>query len=117
MRQCSTRPRAFLDEAIRYLTMIVAPKEPGIDRTTPVLFGLFSLITLWANSYYTKHAPTVRIASWYRKSLPTFSDALANIRRPLWTQGNLQASRQGLDLTKVSPATLNTWIDMACYAA
>jgi hypothetical protein len=97
--------------------MIVAPKEPGIDRTTPVLFGLFSLITLWANSYYTKHAPTVRIASWYRKSLPTFSDALANIRRPLWTQGNLQASRQGLDLTKVSPATLNTWIDMACYAA
>ena len=91
--------------------------EPAIDRTTPVLLGLFSLITLWANDHYTKHLPTVRIASWYRKSLPTFSDALANIRRQLWTQSNLQASRHGLDLAKVSPATLNTLIDMACYAA
>ena len=91
--------------------------EPAIDRTTPVLLGLFSLITLWVNDHYTTHAPTVRIASWYRKSLPTFSDALAHIRRQLWTRGNFQASRQGPDPTKISPATLNTLIDMACYAA
>ena len=91
--------------------------EPAIDRTTPVLLGLFSLITLWANNHYTTHASTVRIASWYRKSLPTFSDALATIRRQLWTRGNFQASRQGLDPTKISAATLNTLIDMACYAA
>jgi hypothetical protein len=64
-----------------------------------------------------KHPPTVRIASWYRKSLPTFSDAFANIRRQLWTRGNLQASLQGPDPTKLSLATLNTLIDMACYAA
>jgi hypothetical protein len=38
--------------------------EPAIDRTTPVLLGLFSLITLWANDHYTKHVPTVRIVSW-----------------------------------------------------
>jgi hypothetical protein len=91
--------------------------EPAIDRTTPVLLGLFSLITLWANDHYTKHVPTVRIASWYRNSLPTFSDALANIRRLLWTQSNLQESRHGLDLAKISPVTLNTLIDMACDAA
>jgi hypothetical protein len=91
--------------------------EPAIDRTTPVLLGLFSLITLWANDHYTTHAPTVRIASCYQKSLPSFSDALANIRRQLWTPGNFQASRQGLDPTKIPPAALNTLIDMACYAA
>jgi hypothetical protein len=91
--------------------------EPAIDRTTPVLLGMFSLITLWANEHYKTQAPTVRIASWYRKSLPTFSDALANIRRQLWTRSNFQASRRGLDPTKISPGTLNTLIDMACYAA
>jgi hypothetical protein len=91
--------------------------EPAIDRTTPVLLGLFSLITLWANDHYTKHTPIVRTASWYRKSVPTFSDALADIRRRLWTQGNLQMSRQEFDPAKISPATINTLIDMACYAA
>src|SRR5271157_442970 len=91
--------------------------DPAIDRTTPVLLGLFSLITLWANDHYAKHAPTVRVASWYRKSLPTFSDALAAVRRQLWTQGNLQGSRQGIDPAKICPSTLNILIDMACYAA
>src|SRR5208283_2679707 len=91
--------------------------DPAIDRTTPVLLGLFSLITLWANDHYAKHAPTVRVASWYRKSLPTFSDALAAVRRQLWTPGNLQGSRQGIDPAKICASTLNVLIDMACYAA
>jgi hypothetical protein len=91
--------------------------EPAIDRTTPVLLGLFSLVTLWADDHYNKHAPMVRTASWYRKSLPTFSDALAHIRRRLWTQGNSPMSRQEFDPTKISPTTLNTLINMACYAA
>jgi hypothetical protein len=91
--------------------------EPAIDRTTPVLLGLFSLITLWANDHYAKHTPMVRTASWYPKPLPTFSDALADIRRRLWTEGNLQISREEFDPAKISPATINTLIDMACYAA
>jgi hypothetical protein len=91
--------------------------EPAIARTTPVLLGLFSLITLWANEAYTTQAPAVRIASWYRKSLPTFSDALANVRRQLWVPGNLPRSRQMLDLTKILPSETNSSIHLACYAA
>jgi hypothetical protein len=91
--------------------------EPAIARTTPVLLGLFSLITLWANEVYTTQAPTVRIASWYRKSFPTFSDALASVRRELWTGGNLPGSRQILDPTKILPSELNALIDLPCYAA
>jgi hypothetical protein len=91
--------------------------EPAIDRTTPVLLGLFSLITLWANDHYAKHTPMVRTASWYPKALPTFSDALDDIRRQLWTHGNLQISREKSDPAKISPAIINTLIDMACYAA
>jgi hypothetical protein len=91
--------------------------EPAIARTTPVLLGLFSLITLWANDAYTTQAPPVRTASWYRKSLPTFSDALASVRRQLWTPGNLSGSREMLDPTRIPSAQLNTLMDLACYAA
>ena len=80
--------------------------EPAITRTTPVLLRLFSLITLWANEAYTTRTPAVRIASWYRKTLPTFSDALASVRRELWTAGNLSGSRQILDPNE-NPLTPN----------
>ena len=43
--------------------------------------------------------------------------ALADIRRRLWTEGNLQISREEFDPAKISPASINTLIDMACYAA
>ena len=89
----------------------------AIARTTPFLLGLFSLITLWAGDLHATQAPTVRVASWYQKSLPTFSDMLASIRRQLWMHGNLQGSRQRMDATKIPPATLNTLMDLACYAA
>jgi hypothetical protein len=88
--------------------------EPAIARTTPILLGLFSLITLWANEHYAGRTPVVRIASWYRKSLPTFSDALGCIRRDLWAQGNLSGSRQMLDATRIPAAQLKTLIDLAC---
>jgi hypothetical protein len=91
--------------------------DPAIDRTTPVLLGLFSLITLWANDHYTKPTPVARTAIWHPKSSPTFSDALASVRRQLWLQGNFQMSRQESDPAKISPATLNTLINLACYAA
>jgi hypothetical protein len=89
----------------------------AIDRTTPVLLGLFSLVTLWADELYATKMPTVRSASWYRKSLPTFSDALASVRHLLWTKGNSRGSRLAPDPETMPPATLNTLIELACYAA
>jgi hypothetical protein len=47
----------------------------AIARTTPFLLGLFSLITLCADELFTTRAPAVRLASWYRKSLPTSGSA------------------------------------------
>jgi hypothetical protein len=91
--------------------------DPAIDRTTPVLLGLFSLVTLWANDIFTNGAPLVRGASWYRKPLPTFSDALASVRRQLWLDSNLPMSRKVDDTAGIHQATLNTLIDLACYAA
>jgi hypothetical protein len=91
--------------------------DPAIARTTPALLGLFSLITLWANDLYAIHAPTPRTASWYPKPLPTFSDALAAVRRELWTPQNFEISSHTQDGAKISHLAINRLINVACYAA
>jgi len=62
----------------------------AILRTTPALLGLFSLITLWADGLARDTANTLRpnAAAWYRKKEPTFSDAIAAVRRMLWAPSN-----------------------------
>jgi DDE superfamily endonuclease len=57
----------------------------AIIRTTPALLGLFSIVTLIAGQLAQEHTLPVRQAAWYRKSLPTFVDAIAIVRRHLWT--------------------------------
>ncbi|HEY6432202.1 MAG TPA: hypothetical protein VIZ17_09475 [Acetobacteraceae bacterium] len=91
--------------------------DPAIARTTPALLGLFSLVTLWAHELYATQAAAPRIASWYPKPLPTFSDALATVRRELWTGRGLQTSSHIQDIDKLSPAAVNSLISVACYAA
>ena len=91
--------------------------DHAIARTTPALLGLFSLITLWAHELYGSESPAPRTASWYRKALPTFSDALATVRREIWAGHDLQTSSQIQDVGKLSPATVNNLINLACYAA
>jgi len=61
--------------------------DQAIARTTPALLGLFSLVTLMAHPYMDQRDSCrlpIRQAAWYVKDLPTFSDALALVRRRLW---------------------------------
>jgi hypothetical protein len=59
----------------------------AIQRTTPLLFGLFSLVSLWAAELAAKTATLpVLGAAWYKKPEPTFADALAAVRRMLWAE-------------------------------
>ncbi len=60
--------------------------EKAIQRTAPALLGLFSLVTLLAHRYMAEGAQIVRKAAWYDKAHPTFSDALALVRRKLWAR-------------------------------
>ena len=91
--------------------------DPAIARTTPALFGLFSLVALWANNLQATAASLPRAASWYRKPLPTFSDALAAVRRQLWTREDFHVSASAADLDELPRTTLNRLIHAACYAA
>ena len=60
--------------------------EKAVRRTAPALLALFSLVTLFAHQQKTRMPEAVRRAAWYGKEHPTFSDALALVRKELWTQ-------------------------------
>jgi hypothetical protein len=56
----------------------------AIARTTPVLLGLFSLVTVLALQLSGDGQIPVPMTAWYHKEEPTFSDCLALVRRHLW---------------------------------
>jgi len=88
----------------------------AIARTTPALFGLFSLITLWAAEANVIAALYPRSAAWYAKEAPTFSDAIAAVRRVLWGVPNLSTSRQNPEIVKIPAALLKRLTEAICYA-
>ena len=86
----------------------------AILRTTPVLLGLFSLIALWAERIRAERGLLPERVRWYSKSDPTFSDALALVRRELWTSPTFATSRQDREITKIPAGLLNRLILVAC---
>jgi hypothetical protein len=93
--------------------------DKAIARTTPLLLGLFSWITLVAHaSHSSGHSVTVRQSAWYTKTLPTFSDVLALVRHQLWSSlPTFQTSRENPDTIKVSRPFLASLVETLCYAA
>ena len=91
--------------------------DRAIARTTPLLFGLFSLVTLLAHQLIVAEAKPVRTAAWYAKALPTFSDAIALVRRQLWSHSYFSTSGQDTDLIKIPRTLLERFTDALCYAA
>ncbi|MBA3617676.1 MAG: transposase [Rubrobacteraceae bacterium] len=89
----------------------------AIRRTTPALLGLFSLVTLFAHRRMAQGSEVPRQASWYRKSHPTFSDALALVRRELWAEGTFCGSAREADMVKVPRVFVERLTETLCYAA
>jgi hypothetical protein len=59
----------------------------AIERTTPCLLGLFSLVVLMAQRLHPQTLP-LRESGWYSKQEATFSDVLAAVREHLWRARN-----------------------------
>ncbi len=59
----------------------------------------------------------VRQAAWYPKARPTFSDALALVRRELWAQVACSMSACDPDIVEVPRAFVERLTDALCYAA
>jgi len=91
--------------------------DKAIARTTPALFGLFSLVTLLAHRLLGDQPCPVRRAAWYVKPVPTFSDTLALVRHYLWTQTDFRLSLSDDDRQQVPRALVDHLAHLLCYAA
>jgi len=90
-----------------------------VQRTTPVLLALFSLVTLLAHDrlQIAPDALSIRQAAWYHKQTPTFSDALALVRRHLWSQITSDTSPFDHDSTQIPQAFVDHLCSLLSYAA
>jgi len=109
------------EEARQYLGVETQRQwsDKAIARTTPLLLGLFSWITLVAHAFHSSgHPVAVRQSAWYPKPLPTFSDALASVRHQLWSSlPTFQTSGENPDTIKVYRPFFASLVETLCYAA
>lgn len=89
----------------------------AITRTTPALFGLFSIVVLFAHELLPQDHWHLRQSAWYVKSRPTFIDALALVRSYLWAPRLFERSGGERDLIKVPSQVFSCWLEALCYAA
>lgn len=89
----------------------------AIARTTPVLLGLFSLVTLLAHPHLRERSGPIRQAAWYHKHAPTFADALALVRREIWAHATLRMSSDDAEMVKVPRALVERLTETLCYVA
>jgi hypothetical protein len=115
------RLEVTFEEARRHLGVETQRQwsDKAIARTTPLLLGLFSWVTLAAHALHSSNCPVAtRQAAWYVKSLPTFSDVLALVRQQLWfCLPTFQTSRSCPDMIKVSRPLFASLVETLCYAA
>ena len=91
--------------------------DNAINRTTPSLFGLFSLITLMANELQKGDKLKVRNVAWYEKEVATFSDAIGCVRQQIWEFQSFQTSENEYEVIKIPRSFLKTLTDTLCFVA
>jgi hypothetical protein len=91
--------------------------DKSIERTTPILLGLFSWITLAAHLLVERGQLSVRQAAWYVKERPTFSDALSAVRHQLWLSATIfSMSATEPDIVKIPESLFARLVDTVCYS-
>jgi hypothetical protein len=90
----------------------------AILRTTPALLGLFSLITVWASGLAQANGGLLHLhaTAWYDKKEPTFSDAIAAVRRVLWSPPDFSMSRTMTDTVLMPVQLLKRFVETLSIA-
>jgi hypothetical protein len=87
----------------------------AILRTTPALLALFSLVTLIAHQHAKHRKLPIRQAAWYHKARPTFSDALALVRRQIWQHECFPLVASPSDHSKMTVTIQNRLLSALCF--
>lgn len=91
--------------------------DKAIGRTTPCLFGLFSLVTMMAETLAKEGKLKIRSAVWYEKRVATFSDAIGCVRQQTWESQSFQTSKNEWEMIKIPSSFLNTLTDTLCFVS
>ena len=87
----------------------------AIERSTPLLFGLYSLVTLFGQALHPDGGIPVAQTAWYRKQTATFCDVLALVRRQMWGSETFSISPTDQDVVLVPCSTLERLSWAVCY--
>jgi len=89
----------------------------SVLRTAPCLLGLFSLICLIFAEHARRHRIRPRTTAWYAKKEPTFSDAMATVRRLFWSETIFERSSHNDPFEKLPGRLRNLLLDRLSQAA
>ncbi|WP_456640528.1 IS701 family transposase [Bradyrhizobium sp. USDA 10063] len=91
--------------------------DKAILRTTPILLGLYSLVTLWTHDLAKARKLKPRTTAWYPKSVLTFGDAIAAVRREIWAHQISFMSRPHRDAIEIPRHIWHRMQDALAHAA
>ena len=125
------RPRAVVQQCIKRWTIETTFEESrthlgletqrqwsdrAIERTTPCLFGLYSVVALLAHALHPDGKIPIQRTAWYDKSQATFAEVLAVVRRHLWGDLSYSTSAHAPDLVGIPRSELSRLVQAVCYA-
>lgn len=91
--------------------------EKSVGRTGPCLLGLFSVVALIYREQTKGRRAKAQSEPWYPKTEPTFSDAVASVRRVLWDQTILSEALGHDALNQLPPKLRETLLNELSWAA
>src|SRR6266568_6591783 len=87
----------------------------AIERSTPCLLGLSSLVILLGQALHPDGKIPIQQTAWYSKTQATFSDILATVRQYLWSGLTFQTSAADPTVCLLSCNELMQLVQAACY--
>ncbi len=87
----------------------------AIERSTPCLLGMFSLVALFGKALHPDGNVPVQRTAWYHKAEATFSDVLAEVRRHLWGNFTYHTSSTDPDVCLVPRSHVDRLAYAVCY--
>jgi len=88
--------------------------DTAIEKATPAIFSLFSLVVLMALEIIKTAPLPVRSSSWYHKPEATFSDVIAQVRRNIWVSRFFASSDKCTRSPLFQEDLLDSMLDLLC---
>jgi hypothetical protein len=89
--------------------------DAAVERSTPALRGLYSLVTLCGQALYPDGQVPGAATAWYPKRTATFSDVWASVRQAIGHAEGFCISGENPAMRIISATTLNRLLHTVCY--